>query len=95
MREFNIPVCKHTASQMTASDYNRYDYIIGMDRNNYSNIIRITGADNSGKIFLLRDFTSHPGDIADPWYTGNFDITYDQIYEGCTSLLNYLLEKGV
>ena len=95
MRQFSIPVCRHSATQMTRADYDRYDYIIGMDRWNYSNILKITGPDDGRKISLLRDFTDTPGDIADPWYTGNFDITYDQIDEGCRCLLEHLIRKGL
>ena len=93
MRENNIPVCRHQANQMVQKDYDRYDYIIGMDQWNYSNILKITKSDPENKIFLLKDFTSSPGDIADPWYTGNFDATYDDILNGCNAFLNFLLKK--
>ena len=75
---------------MTRADYDRYDYLIGMDQWNIRNMQRIAGKDEKGKIRRLLDFTDHPRDIADPWYTGNFDITYEDIREGCEALLRYL-----
>ena len=90
MRQEGIPVCKHRAEQMNRSDYSSYDLIIGMDRANYANILRITGSDPQDKVKLLLDFTDCPRDIADPWYTGNFDRTYDDVLKGCTALLEHL-----
>ena len=90
MRQEGIPVCKHRAEQMNRSDYSSYDLIIGMDRANYANILRITGSDPQNKVKLLLDFTDCPRDIADPWYTGNFDRTYDDVLKGCTALLEHL-----
>ena len=78
----------HHARQMTREDYDRYDYIIGMDRANLRNICRITGGDPMGKVSLLLDHTSRPGqEVADPWYTGDFDETWQDVSEGCTGLL--------
>lgn len=94
MREMNIPVIPHRAEQMRRKDYDQYDYIIGMDQWNYRNIMRIVGQDPEGKVSLLLDWTDHPRDIADPWYTGNFDQTYEDVAEGCEILLHALLEKG-
>ena len=68
---------------MTKQDYKEYDYIIGMDAWNLRNMNRITGGDPDGKIHLLLDYSKHPRDIADPWYTGNFDDTYRDVVEGC------------
>lgn len=79
-----------TAVQMTRRDYDEYDYIFGMDRMNIKNILRITGGDPEGKILRLLDLTAQPRDIADPWYTGNFETTYQDILEGCTALLEKL-----
>ena len=79
---------------MKRSDYDNYDYIIGMDQWNYKNMNRILGADPDGKVSLLLDFTDSPRDIADPWYTGNFDMTYNDVMEGCTAFLNYLKDNG-
>lgn len=78
---------KRSARQLAKSDYEEYDYIIGMDSYNLRNMKRMLGADNDNKIHLLLDFTQRPRDIADPWYTGNFDKTYDDIVEGCTALI--------
>lgn len=79
------------ARQMTRKDYEDYDYLIGMDHWNLRNMERITGADRDGKLSLLLDYTERAGDdIADPWYTGNFEETYDDIVEGCTALLQKL-----
>ena len=91
--EMGIPYTKRGAVQMTKADYKEYDYILGMDRHNILNISRITGSDPEGKVNRLLDFGSNPRDIADPWYTGNFDITYDDVVEGCEALLQYILEN--
>lgn len=85
-----IPVLLHRASKMERRDYEAYDYIIGMDSQNARNIERIAGGDSQHKIHLLLDFTSRPGEIADPWYTHNFDETYNDILEGCKGLLQKL-----
>lgn len=92
MREMNIPMVPHRAEQMRRKDYHDYDYIIGMDQWNYRNILRIVGKDPEGKVSLLLDWTDRPGEIADPWYTGNFDQTYDDVLEGCQGLLQKLLK---
>ena len=88
--EHNIPYGKHRARKMTKEDYYNYDYIIGMESSNIRNILRIVGDDDENKIHRLLDYSSNPRDIADPWYTGNFKDTYNDILEGCTSLLDYL-----
>ena len=82
------------AVQLKRSDYDKYDHLIGMDSRNLSNMRRMLGGDPEGKLSLLLDFTGHPGDIADPWYTGNFDQTYDDILEGCQCLLAALNRQG-
>lgn len=81
------------AVQMRRSDYEKYDYLIGMEQRNVANMRRIAGDDPEGKMYSLLDFTGHPRDIADPWYTGDFDATYDDILEGCTALLDKLLKS--
>ena len=78
------------AVQLRASDYEKYDYIIGMDSANIRNMHHILGGDPENKISRLMDYTSRPGDVADPWYSGNFDITYRDILEGCEALLRHL-----
>lgn len=90
MQEMNIPMVPHRAEQMQRKDYRNYDYIIGMDQWNYRNIMRIIGKDPEDKVSLLLDWTEHPRDIADPWYTGNFDQTYEDVAEGCEALLQAL-----
>ncbi len=79
------------AVQLTKSDYNKYDYLICMDENNLRNMMRILGGDPEGKISKLMNHTSRPGNVADPWYTGNFETTYTDIVEGCEALLGELL----
>ena len=81
------------ARQMTRDDYYQYDYIIGMETMNIRDIKRIIPEDTEGKVRRLLDFTDAPGNIADPWYTHNFDETYDDVLAGCTGLLERL-EKG-
>jgi len=82
-----------TARQMTRSDYQYYDYIIAMDRNNLRNLKRMFGEDTEHKISLLMDYTHRPDDVADPWYTGDFEATWQDVSEGCRGLLDYLIEK--
>ena len=82
-----------TARQMTHSDYQYYDYIIAMDRNNLRNLKRMFGEDTEHKISLLMDYTHRPDDVADPWYTGDFEATWQDVSEGCRGLLDYLIEK--
>lgn len=76
------------AVQMTKADYGKYDYLIGMDHWNISNMTRIAGGDPEGKIIRLLDFTARPRDVADPWYTGDFNTTYRDIIEGLEAFLN-------
>lgn len=90
--------CKgKTAMQMKASDYNEYDYLIGMDVRNIANMKRIASGDPEEKIALLLDFTyekkEYKTDIADPWYTGNFDETWNDVLAGCKGFLEYLLQN--
>lgn len=83
--------CKgKTARQMMRKDYERFDLLIGMDTWNIRNMTRICGGDPEGKIQMLLDFTNRPGDVADPWYTGNFEATWRDVLEGCTCLLAQL-----
>lgn len=75
------------AIQLRAEDYDNYDYLLAMERYNLANMMRILNGDPEGKVRLLLDFTDHPGDIADPWYCGHFDRTYEDICRGCEGLL--------
>ena len=90
LREVGVPVVPHRAVQMTKKDYEAYDYLIGMDDWNIRNMQRITGGDPQNKIYKLLEFANSTRDIADPWYTGNFDVTYDDIMGGCEALLKKL-----
>ena len=81
------------ARQITIDDYEDYDFLIGMDRHNMGNMKRILGEDTEGKMHLLLDFTERKGDIADPWYTDNFNLTYRDVLEGCEGFLSYLKTK--
>ena len=83
-----------TARQMTRADYHYYDYIIAMDRNNLRNLKRMFGEDTEHKISLLMEYTQRPGDVADPWYTGDFEATWRDVSEGCRGLLDYLIGKN-
>ena len=83
---------KH-ARQMTRADYEQYDYLIGMEQMNIRNMLRITGGDEENKIYRLLDFTDMPGDIDDPWYTGDFDTTYREILKGCESLFRQITSQ--
>ena len=82
LREVGIPLVPHRAKQITWADYNKFDYIIGMDTANTRNLNR------------LLEYTGEARDIADPWYTGNFDETYEDVLEGCEGFLKYLKEHG-
>ena len=94
MKQMGIPTWRRAARQMTKKDYEYYDYILAMERYNLRNIDRIIGRDTEGKVHLLLDYTNRPGDIADPWYTGNFDETYEDVVEGLEGFMEYLKENG-
>jgi len=89
LSEVGISTTGKFARQMTKEDYHNFDYIIGMDSYNIRNILRIIGADTEDKVCKLLDFADG-GDIADPWYTGNFEDTYRDVLSGCKGLLNSL-----
>ena len=91
LREEGIPLIPHRAVQMTRADYETYDYLIGMDDWNIRNMERIAGGDPENKIHKLLEFAGKTRDIADPWYTGNFDVTYEDVMEGCLGLLSSLV----
>lgn len=83
------------AVQLVRADYGKYDYLIGMDSANIRNMNRMLGGDPEGKIFKLLSFAGSGRDIADPWYTGDFDAAYADITEGCEGLLGILLQESV
>ena len=80
----------HAARRMEPADYDRYDYIVGMDSQNIRNIHLILGGDPEGKVSRLLDHTAHPRDIADPWYTRDFVTAWKDIFAGCQALLSEL-----
>lgn len=94
LAQYNISTDGKFAVQMTKQDYEKYDLIIGMDEWNIKNIMRIIGSDPDGKVYKLLSFAGSDGDIADPWYTGNFDETYDDVMRGCTALLKEIKTKA-
>lgn len=87
LAEHGISCQGKTARQMTRSDYDRFDLLVGMDTWNIRNMNRICGGDPDGKIVMLMDYTDRPGDVADPWYTGDFEATWRDVLEGCQALL--------
>lgn len=87
LAELGIACDGKRAVQLTKSDYDKYDYILGMDSMNMRNMERMLPSDIKNKVHRLLDFSDNPRDIADPWYTGDFDVTYDDIAEGCAALL--------
>ena len=93
LAEHGVSCAGKTARQLTKGDYAQYDLLIGMDRANIRNMNRICGGDPEGKIKPLLDFTDRPGDVADPWYTGDFDATWRDVLEGCQKMLASLLNQ--
>ena len=88
LADYGIGCAGHHARQMTKADYDRYDLIVCMDHANVRNACRIAGGDPDSKIVLLLDYSSRKGEeVADPWYTGDFDAAWDDIVEGCAGLL--------
>jgi len=94
LRQVGVPVLKHYATQLTKKDYEKYDYLIGMDTWNIRNMMRILGNDPKGKVYKLLSFAGKGDDIADPWYTGNFDETYRDVVEGCNGFIDFLIKEG-
>lgn len=93
LREVGIPFERRQARQITKRDYDYYDMLIGMDGRNMINMRRFYGGDPQDKFSLLLDYSDRPRDIADPWYTGNFDATYADIKEGCEALIKKTGER--
>ena len=90
MAAHGIDCTGKTARQLRKADYAQYDYLIGMDQANFRNMQRMCGGDPDGKIHLLLDFTDRPGQVADPWYTGDFQATWEDVLEGCEGLLRHI-----
>ena len=91
LAEHGISCAGHAARQMTRADYEKNDLLIGMDQENLRNMQRICDGDPDGKISLLMAHTSRPGNVADPWYTGDFEATWRDVAEGCRCLLAELM----
>ena len=87
LAEHGIDCTGKTARQLTKTDYGKYDLLIGMDRATLRNMQRICGGDPGGKLRLLMDYSDRPGDVADPWYTGDFETTWRDVLAGCRGLL--------
>ncbi len=87
LQEVGIPFTRRQARQVTKGDYENFDHLICMDKNNLRNLKRIIGEDKEKKVSLLLEFEGRETDIADPWYTGNFDTTYDDVVCGCEAFL--------
>lgn len=83
------------AVQLKREDYDKYDYLIGMEPLNIRYMREILGADPEGKIHMLLEFAGEDRGIADPWYTGNFEVTYDDICRGCDALLKYIMDNTI
>ena len=90
LAEHGIGCAGHAARQLTTADYDRWDYLVGMDGANLRNMRRICGGDPEGKISLLLDWSDRSGDVADPWYTGDFDATWRDVLAGCSGLLAHI-----
>lgn len=82
------------ARVITRDDFHYYDRIVAMDHENLQGLKWLFGKDRDHKISLLMDYTHRPGDVADPWYTGDFEATWQDVLEGCRGLLEYLTEKN-
>ena len=93
LRQENIPFTNHRARQITVQDYNNFDYLVGMDEENLYYMNKRWPNDPDNKISLLLEFANLTRDIADPWYTGNFDKTYIDIQMGCQALLEKIKER--
>ena len=91
LAEHGIRCDGKTARQMRREDYDRFDLLIGMDAFNLRNMRRIAGGDPQGKLRLLLDYTDRPGEVDDPWYSGDFDATWRDVTEGCEGLLRHLM----
>ena len=93
LRQMGVPFAKRRATLLDRSDYDGYDYLIGMDEENMRDMLLLFGGDPNGKIYKLLRFADEDRDVADPWYTGNFDETYEDVLKGCTALLRMIGKK--
>lgn len=94
LAEHGIGCAGKTARQLRREDYDRFDLLIGMDGANLRNMRRICGGDPEGKLSLLLDWAGRSGDVADPWYTGDFEATWQDVLAGCQGLLDALIKEA-
>ena len=94
LKEVGIPLVPHRAKQISLAAYDKFDYIIGMDTANIRNLNRMLKGDSEGKVYKFLSFAGVSRDIADPWYTGNFDETYEDVVLGCEGFLAYLRKEN-
>lgn len=90
LNSFGISCSEKRAVHLEKADYLKYDYLICMDNSNIRNTLRIVGEDKENKVYKLLSFTDSDADVADPWYTGNFEATYNDVFKGCIGLLEYI-----
>lgn len=95
LKSEGVKIYDRKAKQIKKSDYKKFDYIIAMESKNIKDILRIVGEDKENKIYRLLDFSNNPRDIADPWYTGNFTVTYNDIVEGCNAFIDKMSKKVI
>lgn len=93
LEHHGISYKSRSARQMTSSDYGDYDYIVAMDRNNLRNMKRFVGNDPENKVSLMMDFAGEHRDVADPWYSGDFEKTFNEISEACEAFFRDILSK--
>ena len=94
LAEHGISCKGKTARLLTRADYSEYDYIIGMDRSNMTDMLEMLGGDPQGKLSLMLDWTGERRDVADPWYTHDFEATWQDVLRGCTALLEQLAKEN-
>ena len=90
LRQMGVPFEKRKATLLSKADYDAYDYLIAMDRENVSDMLRLFGGDPDKKIHMLLEFAGLKREVADPWYTGNFDETYEDVMIGCKGLMRMI-----
>lgn len=93
LNSLSIDCSKKYSEKLKASDYEKYDYFIGMDEQNRRTMIRQLDGDKDNKVSLILDYSKNPREVADPWYTGEFDLTYRDIIEGIECFFEFLLKN--
>jgi len=95
LKKHGISCAGKRAEKLLRHHYDEYDLIIGMDNSNVRNMLQIFGGDPEGKVKRMMDFTDRGGEVADPWFTRKFDVTYRDVHDGCVGLLHYLEKNGL